>query len=70
MRTMKNLKTSLEPLQTFNLVYQYYLFTQDQQPVRKDQLPVQFLVSDEDSEYSDEKCTKSGFSKDSALPDL
>ena len=41
---MKNLKTSLEPLQTLNLLYQYYLFIKDQQPVRKDQLPVQFLV--------------------------
>ena len=55
---MKNLETSWEPLQTFNLLYQYYLFTQDQQPVRKDQMPVQFLVSDEDSEYSDEFCAQ------------
>ena len=44
MRTMKNLKMSLEPLQTLNLLFQYYLFIKDQQPVRKDQLPVQFLM--------------------------
>ena len=44
MRTMKNIKMSLEPLQTLNLLYQYYLFIKDQQPVRRDQLPVQFLV--------------------------
>ena len=37
---MKDLKTSLEPLQPLNLLYQYYLFIRDQQPVRKDQQPV------------------------------
>ena len=43
MRTTKNLETSLEPLQILNLLYQYYFFIKDQQPVRKDQLPVQTL---------------------------
>ena len=38
MRTMKNFKTSLEPLQTLSLLHQYFL-------IRKDQLPVQFLVT-------------------------
>ena len=37
MRTMKNLKMSLKPLQTLRLPYQYYLFNKDQQPARKDQ---------------------------------
>ena len=39
MRAMKNLTTSLEPFQTLNLLYQYYLFIKNQQPVRKDQQP-------------------------------
>ena len=39
-RKMKKLKTSLEPPQTLNLLCQYYLFINDQQPVRNDQLPV------------------------------
>ena len=33
---MKNLKMNLEPLQTLNLLYQYYLFIKDKQTVRKD----------------------------------
>ena len=41
MKTMKNLEMSLEPLQTLNLLYQYYLFIQDQQPVRKDEYSAQ-----------------------------
>ena len=44
MRTMKNMKMSLKPLQTLNLLYQYYFFIKDQLPARKHQLPVQFLV--------------------------
>ena len=39
MRTMKNLKASLEPLQTLNLLFQYFLFLYDQQHVLKVQLP-------------------------------
>ena len=39
MKTMKNLKMSLEPLQILSLLYQYYLFIKDQQPVHKDQQP-------------------------------
>ena len=38
-------QTSLEPLETLSLRYQYYLFIKDHQPVRKDQLPMQFLVT-------------------------
>ena len=41
---MKNLKTSLEPFQTLNILYEYYPSIKDQQPVLKDHLPVQFLV--------------------------
>ena len=40
MKTMKNLKMSLKPLQTLRLPYQYYLFNQDQQQARKDQQPI------------------------------
>ena len=40
MKTMKNLRMSLEPLQTVKQVYQYYLFNKDQQQVHKDQQPV------------------------------
>ena len=38
MKTMKNLKMSLEPLQMLRLQYQYYVFIKDPQPIRKDQL--------------------------------
>ena len=44
MKTMENLKMSLEPLRSLRLLYQYYLFIQDQQPVRKDQLQMLILV--------------------------
>ena len=37
MKTIKNLSMSLEPLQNLKLLYQYYLFIMDQQPVYKDQ---------------------------------
>ena len=40
MEFMKNLKMSLELLQTLNPLYQCYLSSKDQQPVCKDQLPV------------------------------
>ena len=50
MKTMKNLKMSLEVLLILNPMYQYYLFIKDQQqvhknqqPVRKDQLPLTTL---------------------------
>ena len=52
MRTMKNLRTSLEPLQILRLRYQHYLFIKDQQQFIKDWLPRATL--DKDSEYSDE----------------
>ena len=35
---------SLELLQSLRLLYQYYLFNKDQQPVRKDYLEVLILV--------------------------
>ena len=35
---------SLEPLQILKLLYQYYLFIKDQQPIGKDQLQVLILV--------------------------
>ena len=38
MKTMKNLKTSLEPLQHLNLLNQYFLVIKDQQQALKDQL--------------------------------
>ena len=42
---MKDLKKmSLEPLHALTLLYQYFLFVKKQQPIRNDQLPVQFLV--------------------------
>ena len=37
---MKNLNMNLEPLQILRLLYQYYIFIKDQQPINKDQLPV------------------------------
>ena len=40
MKRMKNLTMSLELLQTLRLLYQYYLFIKDQQPVHKDQQTV------------------------------
>ena len=50
MKTMNNLKMSLEVLQILNPLYQYYLFIKDQQQVhknqqtaRKDQLPLTTL---------------------------
>ena len=50
MKTMKNLKMSLEVHQILNPLYQYHLFIKDQQqvhkiqqPVRKDQLPLTTL---------------------------
>ena len=51
MKTMKNRKMSLEPLQILKLLYQYYLFIKDQplvhkdlQPIRKDQQQVLIRV--------------------------
>ena len=44
MRTKKNLKTSLEPLQPLNLLNQYFLVIKDQQQVLKDQLSVTALL--------------------------
>ena len=75
MKTMKNLKMSLEPLHTLRLLYKYYLFNKDQpqvhkdqQPVRKGQLQVLILVMmmmtahsgrSEDSEYGDDYSAQS-----------
>ena len=65
-----NLTTSLEPLQILNLLYQYFLCIKDQQPVRRDQLPVQFLVM-KTSEDSDEYSAQSQDSGRTVLyPDL
>ena len=44
MKTMKNVKISMELLLTFSLLYQCYIFIKDQQPVRKDQLRVQYIM--------------------------
>ena len=50
---MKNLRMSLELLQTLNPLYQSYLFIKDQMPVS--QGPAASATSeDEDSEYSHE----------------
>ena len=59
---MKNLKMSLEPLQTLRQLYQYYLFfNKDQQQVHKDQQPVPASANagDEDSEFCDEYSAQS-----------
>ena len=40
---MKNLKTSLEPLQPLNPLIQYFLIINDQQQVLKDQLSLTIL---------------------------
>ena len=58
MKTMKNLSMSLLPLQNLKLLYQYYLFIKDQQPVRKDQLQVLILVM-KTAMYSDEYSAQS-----------
>ena len=55
MKTMKNLKMSLEP-QIPNPLYQYYHCTKDQQQVHKDEFD---NCVDEDSEYSDEYSARS-----------
>ena len=44
MRTKKNLKTSLEPLQPLNLLNQFFLVIKDQQQVLKDQLSVTVML--------------------------
>ena len=44
MRTKKNLKTSLEPLQPLNLLNQFFLVIKDQQQVLKDQLSVTAML--------------------------
>ena len=56
MKTMKNPKMSLEPLQILNPLYQYYHCIKDQQQVRKDEFDNSV---DEDSVYSDEFCARS-----------
>ena len=57
MKTMKNLKMSLEPLQTLSLLYQYY---HHQGPAASSHgPPARTLHNDEDSEYSDEYSAQS-----------
>ena len=56
-KRMKNLEMNLE-LQTLKPLYLCYIFIKDQQPVRKDQLPVPTLRN-ENSEYSDEFSARS-----------
>ena len=58
MKTMKNLRMSLEPLQILRQLYPYYLFIKDQQPVRKKKNASAYS-GDEDSEYSDEYSAQS-----------
>ena len=43
MRMMKDLKTSLVPFQTLNLLYEYFLILKDQQQILKDQLSLTTL---------------------------
>ena len=59
MKTMKNLRMSLEPLQILRQLYPYFLFIKDQQPVRKKKKTASAYSGDEDSEYSDEYSAQS-----------
>ena len=77
MKTMMNLKMSLEPLQSLTQLYQYYLSIKDQQQVHQEpaassQGPAASANSgDKDSECSDEYSAQSEDSGRTVLcPDL